>query len=108
VLHSVFISRCRRGSRERRAFDAIGRDPCAWIQPEAAPEMQALSPAVRGALAQLPAGFREVVELVDVQEHSYRAVAQQLQVPIGTVMSRLHRGRRLLGNLLTEQTLRAA
>ena len=102
VLESVFVTQCRKRTRERRAFDALGRDPCAWTQKDAAPAMLALSPRVGRALDALPAGFREVVRLVDVQELSYRDAAERLQVPVGTVMSRLFRGRRLLAAALAE------
>ena len=44
----------------------------------------------------MPDHYREVVLLVDVQEFSYKEAAEALEVPIGTVMSRLSRGRRLL------------
>jgi len=54
------------------------------------------------ALGKLPQAFRDVVVLTDVEEFSYKEVAEFLQVPIGTVMSRLHRGRRLLRQQLTE------
>jgi RNA polymerase sigma-70 factor (ECF subfamily) len=102
VLESVFVSQCRKRTRERRAFDALGRDPCAWTQKDAAPAMLALSPRVSRALDELPAGFRDVVRLVDIQELSYREAAERLQVPVGTVMSRLFRGRRLLAAELAE------
>jgi RNA polymerase sigma-70 factor, ECF subfamily len=48
------------------------------------------------ALANIPAEFREVVLMADVEEFSYKEVAETLRIPIGTVMSRLSRGRRLL------------
>jgi len=80
----------------------LGRDPCAWIQQDAAPEMQSLAPRLRAALEELPPTFRKVVELVDMGELSYRAAADELRVPVGTVMSRLYRGRRLLEARLTE------
>jgi RNA polymerase sigma-70 factor (ECF subfamily) len=57
------------------------------------------------ALAGLPHDFRDVVVLVDLGEFSYAEAAQILDVPIGTVMSRLHRGRRLLKQNLAEETL---
>ena len=57
------------------------------------------------ALAGLPHDFRDVVVLVDLGEFSYAEAAQILDVPIGTVMSRLHRGRRLLKQTLAEETL---
>ncbi len=57
------------------------------------------------ALAALPHDFRDVVVLVDIGEFSYADAAQILDVPIGTVMSRLHRGRRILKQTLAEETL---
>jgi RNA polymerase sigma-70 factor, ECF subfamily len=57
---------------------------------------------VSEALASLPEDFRLVVELVDLQDFSYREVADILEVPLGTVMSRLYRGRRLLESALLE------
>lgn len=56
------------------------------------------------ALAALPHDFRDVVVLVDLGEFSYADAAQILDVPIGTVMSRLHRGRRLLKQKLAEES----
>lgn len=58
---------------------------------------------VVGALSSLPHDFRDVVVLVDIGEFSYADAAQILDVPIGTVMSRLHRGRRLLKQRLAEE-----
>ncbi len=48
------------------------------------------------ALGKIPAQFRKVVIMADVEEFAYREIAGILQIPIGTVMSRLHRGRKLL------------
>ncbi|MEP6945315.1 MAG: sigma-70 family RNA polymerase sigma factor [Acidobacteriota bacterium] len=53
------------------------------------------------AIEQVPARFSEVVLLTDVESLSYKEAAELLGVPIGTVMSRLHRGRRLLRQELT-------
>ncbi|HWG57388.1 MAG TPA: sigma-70 family RNA polymerase sigma factor [Gaiellaceae bacterium] len=57
------------------------------------------------ALSGLPHDFRDVVVLVDIGDFSYADAAQILDVPIGTVMSRLHRGRRLLKKKLAEESL---
>lgn len=54
------------------------------------------------ALEKMPRAFRDVVVLTDVEEFSYKEVAALLEVPIGTVMSRLHRGRKLLRQQLTD------
>jgi len=55
------------------------------------------------ALAQVPHDFRDVLVLVDIGDFSYADAAQILDVPIGTVMSRLHRGRRILKSELAEE-----
>jgi RNA polymerase sigma-70 factor, ECF subfamily len=58
--------------------------------------------AIVTALGELPPNFREVVVLVDVGDFSYADAAEILGIPIGTVMSRLYRGRRLLKRALAE------
>lgn len=57
------------------------------------------------ALSSLPHDFRDVVVLVDIGDFSYADAAQILDIPMGTVMSRLHRGRRLLKQQLAEEAL---
>jgi RNA polymerase sigma-70 factor (ECF subfamily) len=59
-----------------------------------------LAPALETALARVPDPFRSAVYLVDVEDQSYEAAAQMLGVPIGTVRSRLFRGRRLMQEFL--------
>ena len=54
------------------------------------------------ALAAVPHNFRDVIVLVDIGEFSYQDAAQILDVPVGTVMSRLHRGRRILKQQLAD------
>ena len=58
---------------------------------------------VQRALAQLPAQFREVIVLREINQLNYRDIAEITNVPIGTVMSRLSRGRRLLIALLGDR-----
>ena len=103
ILFSVFITRCRKSTRERRALGVLASDPCAWTQPEALPaEQQSLIRPVTRALDALPSQFSAVVRLVDLEERSYKDAANELSVPVGTVMSRLFRGRRLLAEALAE------
>jgi len=59
--------------------------------------------AVVEALAEVPHDFRDVLVLVDIGEFSYAEAAQILDIPVGTVMSRLHRGRRILKQQLAER-----
>lgn len=56
---------------------------------------------VLNALDKLPRQFREVVVLADIEDFAYREIAEMLKVPMGTVMSRLNRGRKLLRTQLT-------
>ena len=55
------------------------------------------------ALTEVPHDFRDVVVLVDIGEFSYADAAQILDIPVGTVMSRLHRGRRILKQTLADK-----
>jgi RNA polymerase sigma-70 factor (ECF subfamily) len=97
ILFSVFMTSCRRGRRERNALGVLSTDPCAWTLPEAVgTDMSELSPPMARALESLPKSFREAVVLVDLEEMAYKDAAQRLGVPVGTVMSRLHRGRKML------------
>jgi len=57
-----------------------------------------------GALSIVPHDFRDVVVLVDIGDFTYQDAAQILDIPIGTVMSRLHRGRRILKRELADRT----
>jgi RNA polymerase sigma-70 factor (ECF subfamily) len=58
--------------------------------------------AVKDALQKVPEDFRLAVYLADVEGFSYQEIADIMKTPVGTVMSRLHRGRRLLRELLTD------
>lgn len=63
--------------------------------------------SVVDALAAVPRDFRDVIVLVDIGDFSYKDAAQILDIPVGTVMSRLHRGRRILKHELAERALRS-
>ena len=62
---------------------------------------------VVSALSAVPHDFRDVLVLVDIGDFSYADAAQILDIPIGTVMSRLHRGRRILKTQLAGETVGA-
>ena len=61
--------------------------------------------AVVESLAEVPHDFRDVIVLVDIGEFSYADAAQILDIPVGTVMSRLHRGRRILKQRLADKAV---
>jgi RNA polymerase sigma-70 factor (ECF subfamily) len=75
--------------------------------PEAALLARIMDADVKAALEQVPEPFRVAVILADLEEFSYREIAEILGIPIGTVMSRLYRGRRHLQRLLWDYAKRA-
>jgi RNA polymerase sigma-70 factor (ECF subfamily) len=103
ILRSVFVSRYRRTKREQRALERLGADPHTWPHHNPLPLAPRLGPRVTQALAELPAPFRSVVELVDLGGREYLDAAAELSVPVGTVMSRLYRGRRILADRLADR-----
>ena len=108
VLMSVFLTQCRKRKRERRALDNITCDPCAWHKKDQPVVLRSLSRRPAQALASLPEGYRAAVQLVDIQDLSYREAAERLEVPVGTIMSRLHRGRKMLASQLETAPREAA
>ncbi len=116
ILTNTFINRYRRGGLEKSVLEGPDADPLAdgWVSASTMeamrdPESQALRPVlqreIQAALDELPDEFRLAVMLADVEELSYREIADVMGCPIGTVMSRLHRGRRLLKSRLYEHAL---
>jgi RNA polymerase sigma-70 factor, ECF subfamily len=101
ILYHAFVSRHRHTRRERAALERfaaeLSRDEPKY-QVECATE---LPDRIKRALGVLPDPMAEVVKLVDIDEFSYREVAESLNVPVGTVMSRLFRGRQRLALELT-------
>lgn len=108
VLFSVFISRCRKLKRERKAMEGFGADPTLWFRGETEIVLTELTPSVQAAMSGIQPLFAEVVRLIDLQQLSYQEAADRLEVPVGTVMSRLFRGRKLLAALLQSDALQAA
>jgi RNA polymerase sigma-70 factor (ECF subfamily) len=112
ICRNVFL---RTREREARRVDTGGDDavletmaavreasPFATSNADAIFSRLDLVPAIRKALGTLPDAFRSAVVLVDVEGQSYDEAATVLGVPIGTVRSRLFRGRRLLQQQLLE------
>jgi RNA polymerase sigma-70 factor (ECF subfamily) len=108
ILVSVFVGNYRSTKRERRALARFGCDPCSWMSDRGTAETQGLSPRVQQALNQLPSPFAEVVLSVDLHGQGYQDAANEAGVPLGTVMSRLFRGRRLLRTALSDPHLNEA
>ena len=104
IMTNLYIDRYRKAKRRPEVVEVADIDELAVYRQlaneEATPEAQVLASlsdsAVMNALDDLPDGYREVIVLADLEGLSYREIAEQLEVPIGTVMSRLHRGRRAL------------
>lgn len=113
ILHNTWRNRRRDAARSRVAFDSetveaavdAGR---AGVIDDATPESALLAAArdadIKAAVDRLPDAFRSAVWLRDVEDLSYQEIADALDVPIGTVMSRISRGRKLLHAALTEAT----
>lgn len=103
ILTNSYISRYRRGVRDRayeRSHEAAG-DGCSEPDVEVSVFEAALSDEVVEALSGLPWEFRQVVSLCDLEGLSYRETARRIGCPIGTVMSRLFRARRILEDRLS-------
>jgi RNA polymerase sigma-70 factor (ECF subfamily) len=104
ILHNTWRNRRRDASRdavevdseqvEQAASVATGTE--AFETPERILMRSTLDADLQAALDDLPDAFRQAVWLRDVEEFTYAEIAEMLSVPIGTVMSRISRGRRLL------------
>ena len=116
ILTNTFINKYRRGGLERSLLEGPDADPLVdgWVSASTMrqlrdPEQIALTPIVAGevgrAMDQLPTEFKLAVMLCDVEEFSYEEIADIMGCPIGTVMSRLHRGRKLLQKSLYSHAL---
>ena len=102
VMHNVFVNGIKR-ARPMASLDALNEDGGAEpIAGNASAETGAALREMSAALAQLPMEQRQVVLLVGLEQLTYAEAAEVLEVPIGTVMSRLSRGRDRLRQLLDE------
>ena len=108
ILHNTARNRARDRARDtvadrqrngRSAADAPppgGRSAGAADTPRALLLRETLAPELQAAIDALPEAFRQAVWLRDVEEFSYAEIAEMLTIPVGTVMSRISRGRRML------------
>ena len=113
ILHNTARNRLRDRVRDHVDIDSetverAGDQPLqgAAETPETLLLRETLAPELQAAIDELPEAFREAVWLRDVEEFSYAEIAEMLGVPVGTVMSRISRGRRMLFDKL--QHLRPA
>jgi len=108
ILRNTFLT-SRTGLRATMTVQLDTDEGATEVAVEAAtPETilleRATQEAVQSAIAELPVHFREVLLLCEVEEMSYQEIAETVAVPIGTVMSRLSRARKLLRERLRAQT----
>jgi RNA polymerase sigma-70 factor (ECF subfamily) len=100
IVTNVFLDEVRR--KRRRPIEVLPEDS-ERLLPSTPPADEAtdnLSDDVQEALRRLPEDFRTAVVLCDVVGLSYEEIAEAISVPVGTVRSRIHRGRRLLREAL--------
>ena len=103
ILHNVWVSNWRKTRLELPVaeFDDVRTEPhYDW---EAGVVRDDMSADLQWALDQLPDAFRWAVLLADVEELTYQEIAVAMNCPIGTVMSRINRGRRTLARLLASR-----
>jgi RNA polymerase sigma-70 factor, ECF subfamily len=108
IARNVFLRSRERGQREV-ALDDDGAEAVdaaqaveGWVMRGLDPLLERVDvgPAIRDALDQVPEAYRAAVILVDVEDQSYESAAEVLGVPVGTVRSRLFRGRKQLQEIL--------
>jgi RNA polymerase sigma-70 factor (ECF subfamily) len=97
ILHRARTDSFRRRARQPQTVELVDQDPGV---PPAQDALARGAEDIERALAGLPEVFRAAVLLRDVEDFSYEEIARILEVPIGTVMSRIHRGRALLRTAL--------
>jgi RNA polymerase sigma-70 factor, ECF subfamily len=116
ILTNTFINKYRKRMREREVREVIDGDDMPSLMSEDVAEASRdpegmitgamLSDDVKRALDAVPYDYRVAVVLSDLEDFSYKEIADIMDCPVGTVMSRLHRGRRLLQKALRDYAVR--
>ena len=99
ILGNEFINMYRKRQRHTRISEERPIDVLR-VHAEQDPEDDGVADEVLDALVRLDPDYREVIERADLRGESYKAIAEALHIPPGTVMSRLYRARRLLESAL--------
>ena len=118
IMTNTYINKYRRRVKERDILEGTQRlaaehqivhlpSKRATLDPENDIADKTLSDEVQAALAKVPEDFRSVVMLSDIEGFSYKEIADIVQIPVGTVMSRLFRGRRILQQQLFDYAVDA-
>ena len=116
ILTNTFINHYRRSARERRVLDSDESAPVGdgvmsraamrgLTDSTAVAQEGLLRDEIMKALDNLPEDYRLMIVLADIEELSYKEIAEAVSVPIGTVMSRLHRARKMMQKQLIEQAV---
>ncbi|MCL4692499.1 MAG: sigma-70 family RNA polymerase sigma factor [Candidatus Hydrogenedentes bacterium] len=107
ILRNTFINEYRRKARRPTFVELTGAEPAEdtsldpnlnYEPPERTPSelLELLDDEVKLAVESLPEDFRQAVIMADLEDLSYKEIAEKMGCPLGTVMSRLYRGRKLL------------
>ncbi len=110
ICHNVFYSRIKRESRQPTAVESFFEESTTEGRPDEPPpqwdgerlDFEQVDSTLKDAIEELKPEYREVLLMWSVEGLKYREIAAILDVPIGTVMSRLHRARKLLADRLLD------
>ncbi|MBX3272637.1 MAG: sigma-70 family RNA polymerase sigma factor [Sandaracinaceae bacterium] len=116
ILTNTFINKYRRKSRERKALEGSFAEPVGdgvmsraamrcLTDPVSEAQRSLIHREIQDALDALPDEYRMMIVLADIEELSYKEIADALGCPIGTVMSRLHRARKKMQKRLVAQAV---
>ncbi len=116
ILRNTFINEYRKRSRTPVIVELSGTEAAATpVTPKAVGDagrvdamLELLDDDVRLAVAELPEDFRQAVIMADLEEKSYKEISEIMGCPIGTVMSRLYRGRKILRERLANYAPRGS